>query len=166
MILARLGRPGAREYVREALRTGTRGGIARSAVIALATRPDGRDLDVLGDMYPVEDNTGLNAELGRALIDSGTSQGLAIVRSAIWRGPWNRSVLASGLLIRLRGLSGLREELSSPPLGIGSRALRRVGFALGQWGGFQELEDLARDRRPGDPAVGGAYLGALGARTH
>ena len=166
VILARLSRPGAREYLREALSTGETGRQARRAVLALAVRPDGRDIDVLSELFPVEGDLGLNAELGRALIDAGAPEGLVLLRAALWRGPWNRSVLAAGLLVRQRGISGLREELDSPPLGIGSRARRRVGFALGQWGGLQELEHLARDRRPGDPAVSGAYLGALGARTH
>jgi hypothetical protein len=41
-----------------------------------------------------------------------------------------------------------------------------VGFALGAWGGLGQVEQLAARVAVGDPALQGAVLGALGARTH
>ncbi len=43
-------------------------------------------------------------------------------------------------------------------------ATNRVGFALGEWGGSEALESLARRRPSGDPALQGAYLGAMSVR--
>jgi hypothetical protein len=45
--------------------------------------------------------------------------------------------------------------------------MRRLGFAIGTWGGIDAVERVSRLRRsnPGDPAVQGAVLGALAART-
>ncbi|NUP96488.1 MAG: hypothetical protein HUU28_10035, partial [Planctomycetaceae bacterium] len=48
----------------------------------------------------------------------------------------------------------------------GARDLRRVGFALGEWGGVNEVEWLSARISPAEPALQGAVLGALGQRTH
>jgi hypothetical protein len=46
--------------------------------------------------------------------------------------------------------------------------VRRVGYGLGLWGGFTELETLSARLRhnSGAPAVQGALLGVLSTRTH
>ena len=61
----------------------------------------------------------------------------------------------------------MSSELRAPPASASSNDLRRVGFAIGEWGGVAALEDLARDLHyaSGHPALQGAFLGALSART-
>ncbi len=53
----------------------------------------------------------------------------------------------------------------SPPAGATEADVRRLGFALGQWGGLPTVEALARRRNGGDPALQGALLGALTTRS-
>ena len=68
--------------------------------------------------------------------------------------------------MRARGIQGLHDELASAPTEARPEDLRRIGYALGQWGGLAAVEALARRRGSGDPALQGAYLGALATRTH
>jgi hypothetical protein len=62
------------------------------------------------------------------------------------------------------GLEALIDELDTAPRTAGDRDLRRVGFAIGEWGGLSAVEKLARERRETDPGLQGALLGALAAR--
>jgi hypothetical protein len=61
----------------------------------------------------------------------------------------------------------LVDELSRPPRQATSADLRRVGFAVGVWGGLAEVDHLAKQLRfnSGHPALQGALLGALTQRT-
>ena len=74
-------------------------------------------------------------------------------------------MLAAGLIVQSRGITALEEELDTPPTPVTGNDLRRVGFALGEWGGVDALEALSRRRPAGDPAVQGAYLGAMSSRS-
>jgi HEAT repeat protein len=134
-------------------------------VRALGRNPDFDDLAVLRAIFPVEDAYELNVALAQALVVNRDSGALNLLRQATWRGPWNRSCLAAGLLARHGGIQALHDELASPPERSTAEDLRRVGFALGEWGGLSEVDVLARRRRAGDPALQGAFLGALSTRT-
>src|SRR5262249_50079828 len=81
-----------------------------------------------------------------------------------WSDAWNRSVLAGGLIVASAGTRGLLDELDSAPPTATERDVRRVGFALGEWGGIGAVEQLARERSEGGPGLQGALLGALSSR--
>lgn len=140
-------------------------GLQELLVRALGKSPDQDDLRRLRVLFPVEDTFELNVSLAEALVANRDPGALNILREALWRGPWNRSVLAAGLLARHGGIQALHDELASPPAAATEEDLRRVGFALGEWGGLSEVDVLARRRRSGDPALQGAFLGALATRT-
>lgn len=124
------------------------------------------EVSTLFNMFPLEDCRGVNGEIALAMCARRVPDVLPILRSALWQGPFERSVLAGALLIQVDGVGALRIELDRPPKGARPEDIRRVGYALGEWGGTTEVERLGRRRTAADPAVQGALLGALGARTH
>jgi hypothetical protein len=140
--------------------------LQREVVRALASQATHEDLLLLSGMFPSEGPLELNIELARSLIRRHDLSVLPVLRAALWREPFNRSVLAGALVIEVAGTEALRSEVARPPRVATPRALRRVGFALGEWGGTDEVERLARRANAADPALQGAYLGAMGARTH
>ncbi len=136
----------------------------RAAVVrALAQRPSPADLERLRGLFPTEDYD-LDQELAVALLEARDPAVLGLFRSVLWKGDWNRSLLAGGALFDVLGAGAFVDELASPPLGAQPADLRRVGFALGEFGGLGAVEDLARKRADSDPALQGAVLGALSAR--
>lgn len=161
-----LGRYGPRELLRELLASGERGPRAVEMVRALAVQPELEDLHLFRSLFPVEGDVAMNVELAIALVRSQDPTVVTGLRKVLWQGPWNRSVLAGALMVHLAGIQALHQELQRPPLGVGPRDFRRVGFALGEWGGLREVDVLAGRRRAADPALQGAVLGALSARTH
>jgi hypothetical protein len=85
----------------------------------------------------------------------------------LWRGSHDISLLAAAQLVEVYGMHFLLDEVAAAPRDADDADLRRVGFAIGTWGGIDAVEQLSRARRnnTGDPALQGAVLGALGART-
>jgi hypothetical protein len=69
-------------------------------------------------------------------------------------------------MIEISGASVLFDEIDRAPLGCTKEDVRRVGYALGLWGGIPALRELTTKLRSGDPALQGALLGALASRTH
>lgn len=167
--LCRQGRSYARPRVRAALAhepdaTGPR---VRVLVDALATHPTPEDLPVIARLFPSED-TALNVELAVALIRLREPSIAPLVRAALWGAPWDQSCLAGAVLLRVSGAQDLIDEIDRPPPEASSSDLRRVGYAIGEWGGLDAVARLAR-RLPagsGHPSLQGALLGALAARTH
>ena len=165
--LSRAGRMQPKEALRENLMNPAFGpGLLELIVRSLAETAVQEDLVILRELFPVEDAFELNVALATALVAHRDRGAHNLLRQATWRGPWNRSVLAAGLLVRHGGIKTLHDELASPPARVTESDLRRVGFALGEWGGLTEVDVLARRRRSGDPALQGAFLGALATRTH
>jgi hypothetical protein len=161
------GSPQAHAIVYKWLRdTRPRGALAARAIAALTQHPLVEDIDLLHDLFPYEDEIEVNVELACALLRLHDPAVTSVLRAALWTEPWNRSVLAGALWIDAIGLDSLRLEVQHPPPGAGARDQRRVGFALGEWGGVDEVEWLAARLSAGDPGLEGAMLGALGARTH
>jgi len=140
--------------------------IAQEIVQALGKGADQEELEVMRAQFPSPQNFELNVELGLALLKNRDAGMLSLLRQALWSGPWHRSLLAAALLIDLDGLEALRVELVRPPSDSTLAGQRRIGYALGHWGGLEEVERLARRSRANDPALQGALLGALAARTH
>jgi HEAT repeat protein len=139
---------------------------ARRAVESLAMRASAADLVLFRRLFPLGNQLDVDVELACALVRAGDSEIVPLLRSALWSEPWNRSVLAAALWISVAGMEPLRLEVQRPPAGASARDLRRVGFALGEWGGLAEVDWLAARIGPAEPALQGAVLGALGARTH
>jgi len=152
-----------REYLQQQRPTGE---LARAAVEALGHQPAAADLALMRVLFPLGDELEIDVELACALVRTGDAEIVPLLRSALWSEPWNRSVLAAALWIDVAGMDPLRMELQRPPPGTSARDLRRVGFALGEWGGLAEVEWLGSRIGPAEPGLQGAVLGALGARTH
>lgn len=134
-------------------------------VTTLAQYADRQDVPFLESVFPSEHFPGINTDVAVALARLGSREGSALLREALWRGPFDRSQLAAAALVDEGGVKLLATELESAPLGTSSEAMRRVGFAIGLYGGMDELDRLRLRRGPGDPALLGAYLGTLMGRT-
>jgi HEAT repeat protein len=134
-------------------------------VRALAANSAPEDLALFEDLFPSEHYPEVNLQMAVALARGGAPEGVAILQKALWKGPADRSLLAAAALIHRGGIKALTTELESMPLGASADALRRVGYAIGIYGGPDELARLRRRRSTADPALQGAYLGALASRT-
>ena len=165
--LTSTGRPEAREAVRSFLRAEVpRGAEGARALRALAVDPSIEDIELLRSLFPVEGDAEVNAALAAILIERHDTSILKILTSAMWREPKNRSCLAAALIIEVGGVDALRRELQNAPAEATRRDRRRAGFALGEFAGMQQVEELALRLSSNDPILQGAFLGALAARTH
>ncbi len=160
------GRLRDRRHLREWLQQGLRDPIRRDVVRGLSNRVDHDDLSTLRDLFPVEDDMDVNVELAIALLRYREPAVLVVLREALWGSCWNRGVVAGGLFAHAVSIHGLVDEVESPPAGVSEAALRRVGFAIGEWGGLAIVDSLALRRTESDPVLQGAYLGALSTQTH
>lgn len=168
--LCRRGRLAARGRVRDALAAEPRplGDQALALIGALARRPGPEDLSLLRTLFPLEERREVNVEIASALLQLGDPGILPVLRAGMWKGDLDLSLLAAAVLAEVGGgVRALRDELRVPPVDASSNDLRRVGFAIGEWGGLREVEELARELRyaAGHPALQGAYLGLLTTRT-
>ena len=152
---------GLREVLSDELGLGGRTFLVR----ALAENSAPEDLALFEDLFPSEYFPEVNLQMAVALARGGAPEGVAILQKALWLGPADRSLLAAAALINRGGIKALTAELESMPLGASGDALRRVGYAIGIFGGLDELARLRRRRSTADPALQGAYLGALASRT-
>ncbi len=165
LALALAGAPVERARLRAALSEGRSLEQRVRLVRALARAPEAADLELLAGLFPTENERELDVELALALLQNRHPAVDGLLRATLWSDEWNASVLAGGLLVQAGGMRALADELGAAPRSAGESDLRRVGFALGQWGGFAALEELGRTRSEGDPALQGALLGALAVRA-
>ena len=166
--LAARGRLDARSQLRDLLLEDPPRGVQGAAIVrALAKNPGRDDIEVLTTLYPRADDREMNVALAVALMDAGSVEVLPLVRTAIWDEDWSVSILAAGILAERAAVAALVDELAEPPPQATSEDIRRLGFALGLWGGMEEVNAIARSVRynSGHPAVQGAMLGALSQRT-
>lgn len=167
--LCRAGRLAGRATVREALSSDPppRGQAAVELLRALARSGSSEDVEVFRALFPRPDDRVFDVELARTLAEMGDRAVEPLLRAAIWEGEFDVSVLAAGLLFDHGGPFAVLREIQNPPVTAASSDLRRVGFAVGQWGGPAEYERLLRELRAtsAHPAVQGAWLGALASRT-
>jgi hypothetical protein len=160
--LCEAGVRGACEALQAMLRQEAPGGdLGRRAVAALVARAGPQDLPALREMFPRENAREVDIELAVALLARRDAGMRPILRAALWREPFHRSLLAAGLMHDAGGDLALRLELESPPRSASPGDLRRVGFAAGVWGGRAAADALAARAGTADPAVQGAQLGAL-----
>lgn len=169
LALASEGRYAGRTTVRELLAQDPppAGRAGAELVAALRRGASSEDLQVFESMFPRGDDRVLDLELAIALGQLASPTVVPVLREALWRGSHDISILAAGELAEVHGLHFLHDELVSPPPDADEGDMRRLGFAIGTWGGVDAVERVSRLRRsnPGDPAVQGAVLGALAART-
>lgn len=160
-----LARLALAEELRNGFPPGHRG--AR-CVRALLRREPTEFAGLLRDSFPVEDDLVLNVALGLGLVEARDDVALRFLRVALWDDAWDRSVLAALLLSTVGGPGSLRDEVHRIPLDASSRDLRRLGFAIGEWGGLEAIEHLQRRENllMRSPILQGALMGALGRRTH
>jgi HEAT repeat protein len=172
------GYPEGRERLREILAAGLpRGKLGARAVEALEDSGSAEDLAYLKQQFPHEIDAVVNEALALAMYRARDPRVLTLIRAGIWDSiEFDQSVLASALLIEVAGMRALIDEARYEPMldadstGARYRAPkypRRVGYALGLWGGIQALEDLnseVSDVR--EDVRQGAVLGALASRTH
>ena len=171
--LARDGSRAARAVVREALDAQPPLEPERALVLvsALARRPVVDDLSTLRAWFPAEPGPRtmtLNMELAGILAQLSDPVVMPLLQTALWRSRFEVSMLAGARIVESDGLSALREHALNPPALVRSEDVRRVGYALGLWGGFPELDALTARLRhnSGAPAVQGAMLGVLSTRTN
>jgi hypothetical protein len=136
-------------------------------VRALRRHGTAEDLEVLKLLFPREDDPEMNLELALSLLELGDPIIQPVLRAAVWNLDWSASILAAGVLADISGIGNLRELLDLPPPEATSNDIRRLGFAIGVWGGLAQVEELSRVLRynSGHPALQGVLLGALSART-
>ena len=167
--LALEGDHAARGLLARMVRGGLPAGPPGARVVrALAAKDPAVYSEYFNQVFPLENDLEVNVALARALLGAKDIRALQILRRALWSDPFDRSVLAGLLVIRMTGLHGLRDELHRAPESANSRDFRRVGFAIGEWGGLDQVEFLHKQASflPGRPVLQGAILGALGRRTH
>ena len=167
-----------RELLRELLAGGLpRGKLGVRAVEALEDFGGVEDIAYLKHQFPYELDVAVNEALALALYRARDPRVLTLIRAGIWDSvEFDQSVLASALLIDVAGVRALIDEARYEPMLDADTANaryraakypRRVGYALGMWGGVQALEDLnseVSDVR--EDVRHGAVLGALASRTH
>ncbi|MCK6444830.1 MAG: HEAT repeat domain-containing protein [Planctomycetes bacterium] len=164
--LSLTGRSTEREVLRDILAaTPPSGEIGARMVRAIGVVPTPEDATLLRTLFPREGELDVNVALVLGLIEASDPACVPVLRAALWREPYGRSLLAAAVWVQIDGLEGLVAELQRPPLEATPRDLRRVGFALGEWGGLDAAEELARRNGAADPAVQGALLAALASRT-
>jgi hypothetical protein len=135
-------------------------------VRALSRRPTPQDLEVMTDLFPQPGEEALNLELATSLAALSSPVVRPLLRAALWQGEFDVSILAGFLMAAADGDRSLIEEIRRPPPGATVGDLRRVGFALGEWGGVEALSKLSRQTgSAAGPEMQGALLGALASRT-
>jgi hypothetical protein len=165
--LARTGKASGILVLREELTAHPpRGARGAEMVLALGRFPDNADIQLLLLKFPQEGEIEVNSALAEVLLEARTPLIGRFLRRAMWQAPFHRGMLAAALLVDLAGIDALRQEVETPQPNARPEDLRRVGFALGEWGGLGQVEQLAARVAVGHPALQGAVLGALGARTH
>jgi hypothetical protein len=143
--------------------------LAARCAEGLAREPRPQDLRLLAQMFPRQQAAALNLELAAGLANAGHRAPRELLEAAVWRLPFDESVLAAGVVHRVYGLETLLTWINDPPVSATPADVRRLGFAVGAFGGLTAVERLKRElgTRGGTerPAVQGAVLGALCAKT-
>ena len=136
---------------------------------ALSKRPGARDLRVMARLFPREKAVDMNLELASGLARSGHRSVEPMLQRAVWELPWNLSVLAAGVVKATYGQRTLISWAVNPPVDATEEDVRRLGYAIGEWGGMPAVDELRKRMNATSgadlPALQGAILGALASRT-
>ncbi|MFT7077486.1 MAG: hypothetical protein ACJA0P_003512 [Planctomycetota bacterium] len=142
---------------------------AHRGVRGLSAISNEEDIKLLARMFPRESAPKMNAELAVALAKARHRAPEPLLQAAVWTLPWNQSVLAAGCVRETYGEATLLDWVVDPPASASESDVRRLGWAIGEWGGLPAVQDL--QHRLGTtsgaelPALQGAILGAYAART-
>ena len=142
---------------------------AHRGVRGLARNANSEDVKLLARMFPREAAPRMNAELAVALAKSAHRAPEPLLQAAVWTLPYNQSVLAAGCVRATYGEATLIDWVVDPPASAEEEDIRRLGWAIGEWGGVPAVQAL--QRRLGTtsgaeiPALQGAIFGAYAART-
>ncbi|MEM9382465.1 MAG: HEAT repeat domain-containing protein, partial [Planctomycetota bacterium] len=136
---------------------------------ALGRRPSSKDRRLLARLFPRESAINANLELASALARAGHRSVEPLLQAAVWRLDTDLSILAAGVVVQTYGMPTLVAWAVSPPAEVTDEDVRRVGYAIGEWGGMPALEDLRESLGTTGgaelPALQGAVMGALASRT-
>ncbi|MEZ6017206.1 MAG: hypothetical protein R3F49_18965 [Planctomycetota bacterium] len=136
---------------------------------ALGKQPDADDLEALATAFPFDGSTIANLLCASALVRNRHRAVDPLLSAAVWGLDGNLSILAAGIVYETRGAQVLRQWIVRPPAEAREEDVRRLGFALGDWGGPREYEALRAELGTAsgaeEPALQGAYIGMLGGRT-
>lgn len=136
---------------------------------AVGKRRSEEDVRLLARLFPRQAAPAMNLELAVGLARAGHRIPLELLEAAVWTLPLNESVLAAGAVKATYGESVLMSWISNPPPEVVEEDLRRLGYAIGELGGFDAVERLKRELRTvgGEerPEVVGAAFGALASQT-
>ena len=142
---------------------------AHRGVRGLARNSSSEDIKLLARLLPRESAPKMNAELAVALAKSAHRGPEPLLQAAVWNLPYNLSVLAAGCVRATYGEATLMDWVVDPPASAEEEDIRRLGWAIGEWGGVPAVRTL--QRRLGTtsgaelPALQGAIFGAYAART-
>lgn len=168
-VLSLQSRIGARDVLRASVEDGLPQGVLGGlAARALGYRPNSEDVAAVRRIFPLEGRDTENLELALALLRRKDRDAVKLIlAAALWKGPFDRSVLTARVIVEAGNWLALKGELDNVPITASTRDLRRVGFACGEWGGYPVLEWLESKRKQGsaDPVLQGALLGMLSTRT-
>jgi hypothetical protein len=138
-------------------------------VRALGTRPTLEDLEALARVFPFDSSPIANLSAAQALVMGRHRVVDPLLHAAVWTLDWNVATLAAGLVFETRGAQTLRQWIVRPPAEARDEDIRRVGFALGSWGGPREVDTLRAELGTASgaevAALQGALLGAFSAMT-
>lgn len=136
---------------------------------ALARSSFEKDVAMIGRLFPREAAPNMNLELAVGLVRAGDDAPLPLLRSAVWKLPYDEALLAAAIVRHVDGPGKLMNWAVDPPAGVTDEAIRRLGFAIGEFGGMADVEALGRRLGTSSgselPVLQGALLGALAART-
>ncbi len=142
---------------------------AHRGVRGLSRNSNSEDIKLLARMFPREAAPKMNAELAVALAKAAHRAPEPLLQAAVWTLPYNQSVLAAGCVRATYGEATLLDWVVDPPPSAEKEDIRRLGWAIGEWGGVPAVQAL--QRRLGTtsgaelPALQGAIFGAYAART-
>tara|TARA_R110002072_G_scaffold24526_2_gene83312 strand:- start:8890 stop:10791 length:1902 start_codon:yes stop_codon:yes gene_type:complete len=123
----------------------------------------------LTERFPNGGSTIIDLELAHALAGVSSPEIQTLLSAAVFGENWHFGVLAAAVVEEHYGRNALMLWALQPPEGTGPGALRRLGFAIGEIGQLDALEELTRRLGHGGadrPVLQGALLGALSGRSH
>lgn len=121
-------------------------------VRALSTTLTAEDVGVLVGLFHQPNSQTVALDLVVALAKSGYGEVEALLQRAAFTLPWNQGILAAGCAIEAYGDEALYNWMQSAPEGTEPEVIRRLGWAIGTFGGAETVEALRE--RASHPELG------------
>lgn len=113
-------------------------------VRALAKAPGPEDITVLVELFHRQNTLTVALDLAVGLARAGSDEAEPLLRNAAFSLPWNQSLLAAGAARDLRGNEQLLRWIEIAPATASLESIRRIGHALGEFGGPEAVALLRR----------------------